>query len=93
MSRLCVDTSAYSRFRRGDSQVVELLDGAEWVGVPAIVVGELEAGFAAGDRGRQNQRELELFLAEVETLVVDASIARVYGEIVAMLRAAGPDYS
>ena len=43
--RLCLDTSAYVHFRKGRASVVELLDGAEWVGVPAITVGELTTGF------------------------------------------------
>ena len=41
MSRICLDTSAYSHFRRGEPRVVEYLDRADWIGVPSIVVGEL----------------------------------------------------
>ena len=48
MSRCCLDTSAYSHFRRGDPEVVEILDGAEWVGVPAIALGEIRTGFLLG---------------------------------------------
>ena len=36
MSRYCLDTSAYSHFQRGDEEVVEILDRAEWVAIPAI---------------------------------------------------------
>ena len=45
MSRYCLDTSAYSNFQRGDQRVVGILDRAEWVGVPAITLGELRTGF------------------------------------------------
>ena len=40
MSRFCLDTSAYSHFKRGDERVVEIIDGAEWIGMPAIVLGD-----------------------------------------------------
>lgn len=91
MTRLCLDTSAYSYFKRGDGRVVELIDRAEWIGLPAIVVGELWTGFGLGRRKDENIRELEAFMDHpvVEELKVDSHVARIYGEIVADLRAAG----
>ncbi len=41
MSRFCLDTSAYSNFKRGDPAVVQLIDSADWLGMPSIVLGEL----------------------------------------------------
>ena len=46
LSRYCLDTSAYCHFRRGSPEVANRLDGAEWVGVPAVVLGELWTGFS-----------------------------------------------
>ncbi len=46
MTRLVLDTSAYSHFKRGDPEAVDALAHASWVGVPVIVLGELRAGFA-----------------------------------------------
>ena len=91
MSRLCLDTSAYSHFKRGDDQATRLIDGAEWLGVPAIVVGELLTGFLTGRRREQNEAELQEFLASpvVEELAVDFEAARIYAEIVVDLRSAG----
>ena len=90
MNRLCIDTPPYGNFRRGDERAIELIDGADWMGVSTIVVGELEAGFAAGGRRRRNKHELASFCADpaVETLVVDEAVARIYAEIVTALRAA-----
>ena len=90
MSRYCLDTSAYSRFQRGDSRVVEILDSAEWVGVPAVTLGELRTGFLLGDRRDRNEAELREFLASpvVETLVIDDEVSRHYAEIVGDLRRA-----
>jgi predicted nucleic acid-binding protein len=91
VSRYCLDTSAYSHFKRGDSRVAELIDAADWIGVPAIVLGELWAGFLVGGRYDRNDAELGEFLAHpvVEELPVDADIARIYGEIITALRRAG----
>lgn len=91
MSRLCLDTSAYSHFQRGDARAVELIDQAEWVGVPAIVLGELRAGFQLGGQRERNERELHAFLANpaVELLTVDGEVSQHYADIVADLRRRG----
>lgn len=91
MSRYCLDTSAYSHFQRGDPQLVELLDRAEWVGVPAVVLGELWTGFLLGSRAEANRTELRRFLANpaVEELPIDHETARIYAEIVVAQRRAG----
>jgi len=91
LSRYCLDTSAYSQFKRGDPQVVDRIDRADWLGVPSIVLGELWIGFLLGDRLAKNQRELEEFLAspEVERIAVDEQVSRIYAEICVSLRRAG----
>ena len=91
LSRYCLDTSAYSRLKRGDARVADLLDRAEWVGVPCVVLGELHAGFRGRSRQKQNEAELEEFLEEpiVEQLPVDAEVARIFLDIVAELRRRG----
>jgi tRNA(fMet)-specific endonuclease VapC len=89
--RYCLDTSAYVRYKGGDEAAVERIDSARWIGVPTVVVGELEAGFRRGSRLQQNLDELERFLAHppVETIDVDRDVAAAYGEIVDSLRRAG----
>jgi tRNA(fMet)-specific endonuclease VapC len=92
LSRYCLDTSAYSHFKRGEERVVSLLEAAEWIGVPSIVLGELWTGFLAGGRRvERNAVELREFLANpvVNELVVDGDVARVYAEIAIALRRAG----
>lgn len=91
MSRYCLDTSAYSHFKRNDAPVVELIDRAEWIGVPAIALGELRTGFLLGNRREQNEEAIREFLDSpvVEELVADAEASRHYAEIVADLRRAG----
>ena len=91
MSRYCLDTSAYSHFKRGEERVVDLLESADWIGVPSIVIGELWMGFLVGGRTDRNVAELREFLDNtvVHELVVDVDVARVYAEIAVALRRAG----
>lgn len=91
MSRYCLDTSAYSHFQRGDEEVVDILDRAEWVGVPAVTLGELRTGFLLGHRRAENEEELIAFLANpaVEIIPVDSDVSRHYAEIVADVRKSG----
>jgi tRNA(fMet)-specific endonuclease VapC len=89
--RLCLDTSAYSHFKRGDPQVVDLIDRAEWLGVPVLVLGELAVGFRQGKRRLENQAELAQFLANpaVEVLPVNEDMTDIYADIVLDLKKAG----
>ena len=89
--KLSLDTSAYSHFKRGHAEVVDLLDSADWIGVTAVVLGELRAGFGLGKRRAANERELGRFLANpvVHVLVVDDEASQIYADIVVALRAAG----
>ncbi len=91
MSSYCLDTFAYSNFRRGHEELVTLIDQADWIGVSTVTMGELRTGFLLGSRRERNEAELDEFLANpvVEVLGVDAEASRHYAEIVADLRRAG----
>ena len=91
MTSYCLDTSAYSNFRRGNEEVATLLDRAEAVGVPTIALGELRTGFLLGRRREHNEAELATFIDHpaVEIFEVDAEVSRLYAEIVVDLRKAG----
>jgi tRNA(fMet)-specific endonuclease VapC len=91
VSRVCLDTSAYSQFKRGDPLVVEIIGRARWIGVPSIVLGELRTGFSLGGLTGKNEEDLRQFLRHplVEILNVDDDAARIYAEIMVALRKAG----
>lgn len=91
LTRLCLDTSAYSRFMRSDEAAVTVIATARWIGLPAVVLGELHTGFALGSRRQQNLDELASFLTHpvVEMLPVDERAAQIYADIVVDLRRAG----
>ncbi len=93
MSRYVLDTSAYSHFKRGDPQAVDLIDSADWLGMPSVVLGELEIGFLLGlprllDANRVALREF-LDNPVVEQLGLDFEVSRIYAEIVVELRRKG----
>ena len=91
MSRYCLDTSAYSNFKRGDPQVVQLFDRADWLGIPSIALGELWIGFLLGGRQEKNRTELAEFLSwpQVEEIYIDQEISRIYAQMAVSLRRAG----
>jgi predicted nucleic acid-binding protein len=76
---------------RGDEAVVELVESAHWIGMPAVVIGELQVGFLGSASLRRNIDELERFLAHpvVEEVPVDREVAVLYAEIVMALRERG----
>lgn len=89
--RLMLDTSAYSRFRAGDSRVHDLIADADVVLVPVPVLGELYGAFEVGGRARENRVALADFLAEpfVTVSAVSETVARQYGRLYGALRKAG----
>lgn len=91
MSRYCLDTSAYSQFKRGVREAVHLIDEAEWIGLPVVTLAELRVGLLLGRRQRQNEAELEDFMSNpvVQALGIDAEIAQHYAEIVVDLLRSG----
>lgn len=62
MTALLLDTSAYAAFKRGHPEAVAALRTAPMILLPIVVLGELLAGFEAGNRREQNREELQRFL-------------------------------
>jgi predicted nucleic acid-binding protein len=91
MKKILVDTNVYVAFKRNDARAVELLRGVEYIGVSAIVLGELLAGFRCGSKEKENRGELEQFLdsPRVEVLPVDETTAEFYASIFRALREKG----
>ncbi len=91
MSRLLLDTSAYSALRRGHTGMGELVGAADEVWISAIVLGELHAGFRRGTRRDENERNLARFLSSPRTSIAEVSqeTADRYAEILDYLRKAG----
>ena len=91
MRRTLLDTSAYSLLMRGRKEVAALLDAADEVYLPAVVIGELLAGFKKGNSEHRNREILYRFLEvpSVLTLPLDEETGERYAVILDFLRRQG----
>jgi len=91
MTRLLLDTSAYSAFMRGHPEVKRALQEAEEIYLTPVILGELRAGFTRGRHRRKNEQALRNFLSSprVHVLVIDGDTAERYAVILNALRTAG----
>jgi tRNA(fMet)-specific endonuclease VapC len=88
---VALDTNAYSDFLRGDPVRVAIIRRADRIFLPLIVLGELRAGFSAGNRETENLAALRQFLASprVSVLLPDEATAEHYARIFLQLRRQG----
>jgi len=91
MKRICLDTSAYSFFKRNHTETVKIIVHAFEIDFPAIVLGELRTGFKLGKYTQKNEKELGDFLENphVKILDVDDEASHIYSDIVLNLRKNG----
>jgi tRNA(fMet)-specific endonuclease VapC len=89
--RVALDTNRYRDLSDGEEEVVRLLEEAESVHLPLIVIGELRAGFALGRKGRENEAVLQRFLMKpgVEVLYPGDATTRHYATLFRQLRQQG----
>lgn len=91
MRPIALDTNAYTAFKRGDEQIVTVLQHAPIIIVCVTVLGELLGGFAAGKRESHNRSELTQFLNTPRVKVVSSTIATadLYALVYSALRRKG----
>jgi tRNA(fMet)-specific endonuclease VapC len=89
--RVALDTNRYRDLCDGEPEVVRLLEEAESVHLPFVVLGELRAGFAVGRKGRENEAVLQRFLRKpgVEVLYAGDATTRHYASLFRQLRQQG----
>ena len=89
--RIALDTNRYVDLCKGVVETVTLLEEAEAVVVPFVVLGELRAGFANGRRQAENERTLRRFLLKdgVEVLFADDQTTHHYAVVFLQLRKQG----
>ena len=88
---LALDTNRYTDLCRGETDVLELVESADTVSLPFVVVGELRAGFAAGRQGPRNEAVLRRLLLKPDVRVVyaDDQTTHHYANVYRQLRAQG----
>lgn len=89
--RLALDTNRYVDLCRGVAETAALVEEAEQVVLPFVVVGELRAGFAHGRRQVDNERVLRRFLLKggVAVLFADDQTTHHYASVFRQLRKQG----
>jgi len=88
---LALDTHRYADLCRGDARAVEIVEAADAIWLPFVVVGELRAGFAAGSQGPRNEAVLRRFLLKpgVGILYADEQTTYHYTSVYRQLRKQG----
>src|SRR5437762_3001002 len=89
--RVALDTNRYVDLCRGLVATVTLLEEAEGILLPFVVLGELRAGFAHGRRQAENERTLRRFLLKdgVDVLFADDQTTHHYASLFRQLRKQG----
>jgi tRNA(fMet)-specific endonuclease VapC len=91
MSRILVDTSAYSEHLRDHPEVKAAIQRASAIALSVVSIGELRVGFLKGGRTRRNEEFLRGFLASprARAIPVDEETASRYAAIRDYLRRQG----
>ncbi len=87
--RFLLDTNAAIAYMAQETSLLMLIENADAVFVPSIVLGELFYGAEKSGRVEANRAEVETFAMSGAVLNCDAGSARQYGHIRQMLRSKG----
>jgi len=91
MRHILLDTNILSDFFFGDPETVEAFQRATSLAINSVVLGELLAGFAMGNRSNENRRLLARFLANPRVTLhpLGPDTAEHYAGVFAQLRHKG----
>ena len=84
-----LDANAYIDARGGVDAILEILDQAETIYLPATVVGEILFGALNSGRPAENLQTAADFISDCIVLPVDASVAMQYARLRLALKQAG----
>jgi len=89
--RVALDTNRYVDLCKGVPETVEILETAQAIILPFVVLGELRAGFAHGRRQAENEQALRRFLLKdgVVVLYPDEQTTHHYAAVFRQLREQG----
>jgi tRNA(fMet)-specific endonuclease VapC len=89
--RVAVDTNRYVDLCKGLDETIEILEQAEEILIPFVVLGELRAGFVHGRREAENERVLRRFLLKdgVRVMFADDQTTHHYASVFRQLRKQG----
>lgn len=88
---IALDTNAYSDYFRGAAATRVVIESADEIHLPFVVLAELRSGFAVGQRQAENERGLRRFLGSQDVFVDwpdDVTVSH-YVDLYSYLRANG----
>lgn len=83
MTKILLDTNAYSEFMSGNKLVFDYIIEAEEIYLSTVMLGELFAGFQGGKKYLRNKEDLKSFISKDGIKIINVSIetAEIFGEI------------
>lgn len=89
--RVAIDTNRYVDLCKGVSETVDVLESADAVILPFVVLAELRAGFLLGRRQVENERALHHLLMKegVDVVYADDQTTHHYASVYRQLRKQG----
>jgi len=91
MKKGLLDTNYYVAFKRNDKQAIDALRSLDYIGIDITVLAELYTGFKMGSKEKFNTNELEKFLNNNRTHIInhDLNTAVYYAHIFKNLKEKG----
>ena len=89
--KVVLDTNAYRKLFEGDRKIAKILNEADEIVLPSIVIGELLEAFKLGNKEEVNRAKMWEFIREpgVSLFKPGAGTAEIYAELRIKLRKAG----
>lgn len=79
--RLAVDTNAVIAYREGISEVCNLIDEADVIFLPVIVLGELLYGALNSAKAERNEQVIQKFAGHSLVMQVDETVSTRYAKV------------
>jgi len=91
MRPVLLDTNAYTAFKLGKKEIIEIIQCSEKIVLSPIVIGELLGGFDHGTRALHNRKELQQFLASsrIQIFPITIDTANFYSHVYFLLKRKG----
>jgi len=86
-----IDTNAYSEFKKGNLEAIEIIREVNNIIITPIVIGELISGFLLGTKEKKNRKELNQFIESkrVISVNIDYNTSEYFANIFKELRQKG----
>lgn len=91
MKKGLIDTNLYVAFKRNNKTALEIIRSLDFIGIDITVLAELYSGFKMGSKEKLNISELEIFLNNDRTNIInhDINTSKFYAQIIKTLKEKG----